>query len=189
MGTKKALSRRTFLRGAGGIVVALPFLDAMIPTFARAQSAGATKRFITVVGGTVCGPQKYSVPAAGALGTLPMSWQALQNVKDKIAIVSNQYIPVYNPGLGEVYIPGGSLNGQHGLTLCCMLAGIGSIDKQQIQASGTSAIRAGAPTVDQIAAQYIAGNTRFHSLQVKCQAQVYNGQTGVGSNGVVFLGE
>ena len=38
--TKKHLPRRTFLRGALGTVVALPFLDAMIP----ALSAQAAKR-------------------------------------------------------------------------------------------------------------------------------------------------
>jgi hypothetical protein len=38
--TRKALPRRTFLRGLG-TAVALPFLDAMVPALARAQS---TKR-------------------------------------------------------------------------------------------------------------------------------------------------
>ena len=38
--TKKHLPRRTFLRGALGAVVAMPFMDAMIP----ALSAQASKR-------------------------------------------------------------------------------------------------------------------------------------------------
>ncbi|MEK7355112.1 MAG: DUF1552 domain-containing protein, partial [Bdellovibrionota bacterium] len=166
-------------------MVALPFLDAMIPTFAHAQ-ASPIKRFITTVGGTVCGANKYSVPSTvGPLGTLPLCWESLQSLKDKITIVSNQYLDVYNPSLGQAYIPGGSISGQHGLTLCCMLAGIGSMDAQQIAAAGTTATRAGAPTVDQIAAAVIAGSTRFNSLQVKLQAQVYNGKTGVGNNGII----
>src|SRR5436190_9866258 len=41
--TRKALSRRTFLRGAG-TAVALPFLDAMLPAAVRAQSATAAAR-------------------------------------------------------------------------------------------------------------------------------------------------
>ena len=40
--TKKHLSRRTFLRGATGAVVALPLLDAMVPAL-TAQSKTAAK--------------------------------------------------------------------------------------------------------------------------------------------------
>ncbi len=41
----KAMNRRTLLRGAGGVVLALPFLDAMRPTRARADT-GETRRLI-----------------------------------------------------------------------------------------------------------------------------------------------
>src|SRR5687767_13332995 len=37
--TQRALSRRQFLRGAG-IVLSLPFLDSMLPAFAKAATAG-----------------------------------------------------------------------------------------------------------------------------------------------------
>ena len=40
------LDRRTLLRGAGGAIVALPFLDAMIPTLARGASSTPQKRFV-----------------------------------------------------------------------------------------------------------------------------------------------
>jgi hypothetical protein len=39
---KSPLSRRTLLRGAGGVAIALPFLDAMAPR--RAQAATGPKR-------------------------------------------------------------------------------------------------------------------------------------------------
>ena len=42
--TKKTISRRTLLRGAG-TVVALPLLDAMIPAFAPAATTAPVKRF------------------------------------------------------------------------------------------------------------------------------------------------
>jgi hypothetical protein len=45
----KTLSRRTLLRGAGGIGVALPFLDAMAPRTARAQDAMATRRLFLML--------------------------------------------------------------------------------------------------------------------------------------------
>jgi hypothetical protein len=43
----KRLSRRTFLRGAGGVAVALPMLDVMMPRAARAQAA-APRRIMFV---------------------------------------------------------------------------------------------------------------------------------------------
>ena len=55
MWTKKTLNRRTFLRGAGGIAIALPFLDIMRATDTQAQIGVAPKRviFITSPNGTV----------------------------------------------------------------------------------------------------------------------------------------
>ena len=42
--TKKALSRRTVLRGLG-TAVALPLLDAMVPAYAPAASTAPVRRF------------------------------------------------------------------------------------------------------------------------------------------------
>ena len=42
--SKKALSRRTILRGAG-TALALPLLDAMIPAFAPAATTAPVRRF------------------------------------------------------------------------------------------------------------------------------------------------
>jgi hypothetical protein len=44
----KPLSRRTLLRGASGVALALPFLDAMRPTRARAQEKSAPRRIMFV---------------------------------------------------------------------------------------------------------------------------------------------
>ncbi|HET8696588.1 MAG TPA: hypothetical protein VFO94_03835, partial [Gammaproteobacteria bacterium] len=42
--TKKHLDRRTFLRGAMGTAIALPFLDAMVPAaVAQTRTAAAEK--------------------------------------------------------------------------------------------------------------------------------------------------
>jgi hypothetical protein len=171
----KQLSRRTFLRGSGGVAVALPFLEAMMPSFAFAQAA-PTRRFITAFGGTVVGTTRYSVPAAaGALGVLPRSWAALDAVKQHIAIVSGMSIPVYNPSIGQAYIPGGSHGGQHGFTRGPILCGMGSHDAMQIPQACKTASIAGAQTSDQHAADLIAGTTKFRSLELKVQALPYNG--------------
>ncbi len=41
--TKKALARRTFLRGVG-TALALPLLDAMVPAFAATRNTPAERR-------------------------------------------------------------------------------------------------------------------------------------------------
>ena len=46
--SRKPLSRRTFLRGAGGVALALPILDAMMPRSARAQMAASPRRIMFV---------------------------------------------------------------------------------------------------------------------------------------------
>src|SRR5689334_303146 len=44
-GRVSALSRRRFLRGFGGVVLGLPFLETFAPRSAQAQAAQAIKRF------------------------------------------------------------------------------------------------------------------------------------------------
>ncbi|MCB1202985.1 MAG: DUF1552 domain-containing protein [Verrucomicrobiae bacterium] len=45
---RPALSRRHFLRGAGGALFGLPFLEAMTPAFSRAASTTSPKRFVAM---------------------------------------------------------------------------------------------------------------------------------------------
>jgi hypothetical protein len=45
----KTMNRRTLLRGAGGIGIALPFLDAMAPRTARAQEAAVPRRLFLML--------------------------------------------------------------------------------------------------------------------------------------------
>ena len=52
--TKKALPRRTFLRGAG-VTLALPLLDAMAPALATATENGAILVAVTGNAGTATG--------------------------------------------------------------------------------------------------------------------------------------
>jgi hypothetical protein len=44
----KRISRRTLLRGASGVALALPLLDAMRPRAARAQAAATPRRIMFV---------------------------------------------------------------------------------------------------------------------------------------------
>src|SRR5262252_6234621 len=88
--TKKHMSRRTVLRGAG-VTLALPLLDAMIPArTALAQTAATSKpRF---VGLFVCHGMApgYWVPAAQERleAPLPFNWKPLEPFIDQTVIMS-----------------------------------------------------------------------------------------------------
>jgi hypothetical protein len=88
MTTKFRLSRRHLLRGAGSIAVGLPWLEAMIPDTARAQSEGAAKRFISVYqpGGTVLNQWRPSGSESDF--TLSPILEPLESVKDKLVVFS-----------------------------------------------------------------------------------------------------
>src|SRR6202048_4362485 len=84
---KKALPRRTFLRGIGA-TLALPFLDAMVPAL-RAKSAKPTPRlgFIYTPNGFI---QDQWIPTTlGARFELTPTLKPLASVRDNLLVVSN----------------------------------------------------------------------------------------------------
>ena len=65
--TKRSLSRRSFLRGAG-VALGLPMLDAMMPAFTKAGAeAAAPRRFFAICNNLGVLPDKF-FPAAGDTG-------------------------------------------------------------------------------------------------------------------------
>jgi hypothetical protein len=62
----KQLARRTLLRGAAGVAIALPFLEAMLPRRAAAATA-TTKRFIVMFSPNGTIPSNW-IPTLGATG-------------------------------------------------------------------------------------------------------------------------
>src|ERR1700742_4900823 len=88
--TKKHLSRRTILRGAGG-ALALPLLDAMIPaSTALAQTAAApVPRFVGCFVPHGMAPGYWVPKTEGALGAeLPFNWKPLEPFREKTVIMS-----------------------------------------------------------------------------------------------------
>jgi hypothetical protein len=87
--TKKALSRRTVLKGFGA-ALSLPFLDAMVPAFAKSAFAnGAPVRlaWFYIPNGV---DMRYWTPGAeGALGELPSLLAPMDPVKRDITVLSN----------------------------------------------------------------------------------------------------
>jgi uncharacterized protein DUF1552 len=85
--TKKALHRRTFLRGMGA-TMALPLLDAMVPAFATAASLKKTPRlgFIYIANGVI---QDQWIPATTGRGfELPPILKPLEPLRNHINVLS-----------------------------------------------------------------------------------------------------
>jgi hypothetical protein len=98
--TKKALPRRTFLRGLGA-TVALPLLDAMVPSMtAFAKTAAAPVRrlgFVYMPMG--CDIARWTPPGgAGRLGELSPALQSLVNVRDQLTVITNLELKNAYPG-------------------------------------------------------------------------------------------
>ena len=98
--TKKALPRRTFLRGMGA-TVALPLLDAMVPSMtALAQTpANPVRRLGFVYMPMGSDITRWTPPGeSGALTELSPSLSPLASVRDRIIVVSNLELKNAYPG-------------------------------------------------------------------------------------------
>ena len=97
--TKKALARRTFLRGMGA-TVALPLLDAMVPSMtALAQTAAAPVRrlgFVYMPMG--CDLPRWTPSGEGKLADLSPTLQSLAPVIDQLTVISNLELKNAYPG-------------------------------------------------------------------------------------------
>ncbi|HEY0715863.1 MAG TPA: DUF1552 domain-containing protein [Polyangia bacterium] len=166
---RNALNRRTFLRGVGGVGVALPFLEAMLGRKAYAQTA--PKRFVVCFAGMSLGRDNTGkltdiVPdGSGANFTLKPPMMPLMPLKDDITIVSGLRIPIDGPG--------GRLAGFHKSSISALLSGTRPVDIGPNCNGATS---------DQIVANDAAfkGKTKFGSLSYRVQADAYRGGGNVG---------
>ena len=97
--TKKALPRRTFLRGIGASV-ALPLLDAMVPAVtALARSVAVPVRrlgFVYMPMG--CDLARWTPPEHGRLGELSPTLRSLAPVVDHVTVISNLELKNAYPG-------------------------------------------------------------------------------------------
>jgi hypothetical protein len=97
--TRQALPRRTLLRGLGA-TLALPLLDAMVPSMtALAKSAGNPVRrlgFIYMPMGSDL--TRWTPPGEGALVELSPTLQSLRPVVDQLTVISNLELKNAYPG-------------------------------------------------------------------------------------------
>jgi hypothetical protein len=97
--TKKALPRRTFLRGMGASV-ALPLLDAMVPSMtALARTpADPVRRLGFVYMPMGCDLSRWTPPGEGKLAELSPTLQSLVALRDRLTIISNLELKNAYPG-------------------------------------------------------------------------------------------
>lgn len=153
----KRISRRTILRGVG-VSVALPWLEAMGPAMAWANSPADGKTvpnrmaFLYVPNGK--NMNQWTPEKDGSDFELPPILQPLAPVKDKLLVLS---------GLtADKARPHGDGGGDHARALSAFLTGT-----QARKTDGTD-IRAGV-SVDQLAAARIGDQTRLPSLEIGCE--------------------
>jgi hypothetical protein len=155
-----ALSRRTFLRGAGTLV-ALPLLDAMLDApGARAQAATPPRRFFAfyVPNGIVM--DAWTPSSEGEGYALTPILQPLANLKSDVVVLSGlRNFAAFAQGDGP---------GDHARGTGCFLTAT------HLRKTEGSDIRNGV-SVDQIIAEASSGQTRFSSLELGCEG---GGSTG-----------
>lgn len=171
---KLALDRRSFLRGLGGVAIALPSLEIMTsarPAFA--QATGGPKRYVIMTSGQSKGQdgnaEEFFVPAAtGALAgqTMRPALASLNDLLGDFTIVSGLQIP--SKGLdGYTTTPaGGKVEATHDQTLSPLLSG---------RAASGGGYGANGATSDYLVAQQIAGTTPYKQLVYRVQLDEFNG--------------
>ncbi len=156
--TKKALPRRTFLRGMG-VTVALPLLDAMVPALtAQVRTAARPVRrvgFIYIPNGTI---QPMWVPTtAGADFEWSPILSPLAPLRDRIVVLS---------GLAHMEADSrGDGNGDHARATAVWLTGVHAYDRDRTGVAGVQL----ATTVDQIIARELGRDTRLPSLELSLE--------------------
>lgn len=145
--TKKALHRRTFLRGLGA-AVALPVLDSMTPALAASRPAPLRAAWFYVPNGIDM--RNWVMPEPGSLGKLPSILAPLEPVKDELLVLSN-----LTANWGRPHLVGA---GDHGRALSAYMTG--SMVNQSVMnlKLGVSA--------DQIIAGAVGQQTMLPSLEI-----------------------
>jgi hypothetical protein len=149
--TRKHISRRTVLRGAGA-ALALPFLDAMVPAL-KAQSSSAAKppqRFVGLFVPHGMAPGWWVPSKEGSGFEYPFCWKPLEPYRDQVVLTSGLHSTSAEP-------PPGVTGADHWVAAAFLCA-----DKPKKTAGAD--VRAGA-TIDQIIAQKIGRETLLPSME------------------------
>ena len=150
--SKKHLSRRTFLHGAG-VTMALPFLEAMLPAQTPLAASGATPkvRFAGVFFPHGMAPGYWVPKTEGAKFELPFIMEPLRPVLDQTVILSGLHSRSAEPPPG--------VTGSDHFVAAAFLSGV----KPK---KTTGADISVATTIDQVIADKIGQDTLLPSLQL-----------------------
>lgn len=154
--TKKHISRRTLLRGAG-VTLGLPLLDAMIPAAtAFAQTAAVPPR--RFFGGFVphgAAPGHWVPEKEGRLpDQLPFIWQPLEPFRDRLTILSGLHATSSEP-------PPGETGADHWVAAAFLCA-------EKPKKTAGADVRAG-HTIDQVIAEKIGRETLLPSIEMSVE--------------------
>jgi Protein of unknown function (DUF1552) len=149
--TKKHLSRRTFLQGAG-VTIALPFLESMVPAatpLAQTAASGSKTRFGAIYFPHGATMYKWTPEGEGTKWEFSEILEPLKPYRDRINIISDMSHP-------QAY-GGGSATSNHTRSAAAYLSGANA-------KSGPQAYLG--ITVDQLAAQKIGQDNAMPSLEL-----------------------
>jgi hypothetical protein len=172
----RQLSRRTLLKGAGGVAIGLPALEIMLNDVGTAHADGASlpHRYLVAFGGFSLGGSEAAHPwiipdgfgHGYDLKTALLPLADFGNVKDEISIVSGLAIPTAAPAQGAPEIPpGGKPPNHHGYMMPPLFTGV--------RATPSLLDSVSAPSSDQIVADAIGAGTSFRSLAYLVEAASY----------------
>ena len=146
---KKALARRTFLRGLGA-AVALPVLDAMSPAFA-ASSVSKPVRAAWLYVPNGIDMRHWNPGPEGPLGALPKVLESLEPMKNDLMVLSN-----LTANWGRPLLVGA---GDHGRAAAAYMTGV------EVYRTSGADLKLGV-SADQIAANAVGHLTKLPSLEI-----------------------
>jgi hypothetical protein len=154
--TKRAIPRRTFLKGAG-VTLSLPLLEAMVPAataLAQTPAAGASKpRFVGVFYPHGMAPGYWEPEKEGPLPEkLPFIMEPLEKVRDQSLVVTGLWSKSAEP-------PEGTTGSDHWVAAAFLTA----IKPRKTAGSDASV---GSNTIDQVIADKIGQENLMPSLQL-----------------------
>jgi hypothetical protein len=148
--TKRALPRRTFLRGMGA-TLALPMLDAMAPALSAATAAPPRLGFVYVSNGVI--QEQWNPTAAGKGFEFTPILKPLEPLREHLNVLS---------GLAHLQADTfGDGTGDHPRASAVWLTGVHAWDRTRPGVEVRLAV-----TADQIAAREIGKDTRLASLEM-----------------------
>jgi hypothetical protein len=162
--SKKRLSRRTFLRGAG-VTVALPLLDAMLPAQTPLAKTAATpkSRFCGIYVPHGATMDKWTPAQEGAGFEFTESLKPLEKYRNRVNVITN----LAHPLAGGV---GSDAGADHARSAAVFLSGAHP---------EKGAVHAGV-TVDQVLAQHIGQETPLPSMEMAIEEVGLNCGAGYG---------